>query len=655
MGISSHIFLCTITASLNVNSLVRAGYTFAGWNTNSAGTGTNIAAGGQFIPTGNMTLFARFTANSYTITYESTSATSGTKPANGTYTTAGTAYTILGNTGNLALSGRTFAGWNTQPNCQGTFYFPGQTYAISENLVLYPQWCEGFEGAQGPTTGVRVLNNGTTLATTTGVIGTVSIGVGANSAMVQGGYVFINQITSSTVITFPKPVTFFSFTAFQLESAGNFTIRYNDGTTGTLAFAGNAQATNKDTCGAGCQYFRFNAPAGKMITSISVPPSIITGSTGRDGWYIDNLCYTTAPTVTFNGNGSSETMSAQSSLSSAVLTTNTITRTGYTFAGWNTAANGSGTGFTDGTTYSFASDLELFAQWEAIRYTITYNGNGNTGGTVGANDQITTGAGAITLDTAGTLVRAGYTFNGWNTKADGTGTPYASGTSYSTLAAASLFAQWTPISYTVTYALNSGSGNTPTQANRNIGQQFTVAASTGITRAGFTFIGWMDSSTVYRPAETYTVGAGNVVLTAQWSPNQYVTTYNTNGATGPVPVEGSHGVGETFTVSTGSSLTKVGYTFAGWSDGTNNINAGGTYTVGTSNIVLTARWIPQVFTITYAANGGTGTPTRTSDAFTVGTSAITLPTAGTLERAGYVFQGWMETTTVISGTYTPTA
>ena len=131
----------TATASLNVNSLARAGYTFAGWNTNAAGTGTNIAAGGQFIPTGNMTLYAKFTANSYTITYESTSATSGTKPANGTYTTAGTAYTILGNTGNLALSGRTFAGWNTQPNCQGTSYFPGQTYAISANLVLYPQWC----------------------------------------------------------------------------------------------------------------------------------------------------------------------------------------------------------------------------------------------------------------------------------------------------------------------------------------------------------------------------------------------------------------------------------------------------------------------------------------------------------------------------------
>ena len=181
--------------------------------------------------------------------------------------------------------------------------------------------------------------------------------------MVQGGYLFVNQITVSTLITFPKPVTFFSFTAFQLESTGNITIRYSDGTTGVMAFAGNAAATNKDTCGSGCQYFRFNAAAGKMITSISIPPSTITGSTGRDGWFIDNLCSASAPTVTFNGNGSTMNMNAQSSLSSAALSTNTMTRTGYTFAGWNTAANGTGTGYADGATYSFASDLELFAQW----------------------------------------------------------------------------------------------------------------------------------------------------------------------------------------------------------------------------------------------------------------------------------------------------
>ncbi len=643
----------TVTASLNVNALARAGFTFAGWNTNAAGTGTNIAAGGQFIPTGNMTLFARFTANTYTITYESTSATSGTKPVNGSYTTAGAAYVILGNTGNLALSGRTFAGWSTQPNCQGTFYYPGQPYVTPANLVLYPQWCEGFEGNPGPTTGVQVLNNGIAAVTRTAANNATYVNVNGNSAMVQGGHLFINQITVSTLISFPRPVTFFSFTAFQLESTGNFTIRYSDGTTDLLTFAGNAVATNKDTCGSGCQYFRFNAPAGKMISSFSIPPSTITGSTGRDGWFIDNLCSASAPSVTYDGNGSTSNMNPQSALIATALTTNTMTRSGYTFAGWNTAANGSGIGYADSATYSFTSDLELFAQWEAVRYTVTYNGNGNTAGAVGGNDQITTGAGAITLDTAGTLVRAGYTFNGWNTRADGTGTPYASGASYSTLAPASLFAQWTPVSFTVTYSLNGGSGTTPTQANRIIGQQFAVAASTGITRSGFTFIGWADSSTVFRPADSYTVGAANVLLAAQWSPNQYVTTYNTNGAVGTAPTEGSHGVGETFTVSSASNLSRVGYTFAGWSDGTNTYAGGSTYTVGTSNIALTAQWTPQVFTITYAANGGTGTPTRSSDLFTVGTSAITLPTAGTLERAGYVFQGWMETTTVLTGTYTP--
>lgn len=75
----------------------------------------------------------------------------------------------------------------------------------------------------------------------------------------------------------------------------------------------------------------------------------------------------TAPTttVTFNANSGTGSMASQSSNVSAPLTSNTFTRSGYTFSGWNTAANGSGTAYADGATYNFQVNRTLYAQWTA--------------------------------------------------------------------------------------------------------------------------------------------------------------------------------------------------------------------------------------------------------------------------------------------------
>ena len=56
-------------------------------------------------------------------------------------------------------------------------------------------------------------------------------------------------------------------------------------------------------------------------------------------------------------------MSPQTANVPTALTANAFTRTGYTFSGWNTAANGSGTAYADGATYSFSADITLYAQW----------------------------------------------------------------------------------------------------------------------------------------------------------------------------------------------------------------------------------------------------------------------------------------------------
>lgn len=72
-------------------------------------------------------------------------------------------------------------------------------------------------------------------------------------------------------------------------------------------------------------------------------------------------------------------------------------------------------------------------------YTITYDGNGNTGGSAPAAFET---PGAFTVAAAGTLEKTGFSFTGWNTAADGSGTPYAAGADAVATADVTLYAQW---------------------------------------------------------------------------------------------------------------------------------------------------------------------------------------------------------------------
>jgi uncharacterized repeat protein (TIGR02543 family) len=71
-------------------------------------------------------------------------------------------------------------------------------------------------------------------------------------------------------------------------------------------------------------------------------------------------------TVTFDANSGSGTMAEQTDSLSAALSANAFTRPGYTFRGWNSSMNGSGTPYADGATYDFSADVWLYAQWTPI-------------------------------------------------------------------------------------------------------------------------------------------------------------------------------------------------------------------------------------------------------------------------------------------------
>jgi uncharacterized repeat protein (TIGR02543 family) len=130
---------------------------------------------------------------------------------------------------------------------------------------------------------------------------------------------------------------------------------------------------------------------------------------------------------------------------SITANTGSLVKSGSTFYGWNTAANGLGTAYPV-TSNGFSmpgQTVTLYAQWvnTSVNYTLTYNGNGNTGGTVPTTTSYSSGASVNTVLNA-PVERTGYTFLGWNTAADGSGTNYLTGESIVMDSNKSLYAQW---------------------------------------------------------------------------------------------------------------------------------------------------------------------------------------------------------------------
>ena len=90
--------------------------------------------------------------------------------------------------------------------------------------------------------------------------------------------------------------------------------------------------------------------------------------------------------ITYNGNnnmgGSTvDDLSPYINGYDVTVLTNSFIRTGYSFLSWNTASDGTGTSYNPSEVISaISADITLYAQWSSVDYTISYNGNGSTGG-----------------------------------------------------------------------------------------------------------------------------------------------------------------------------------------------------------------------------------------------------------------------------------
>lgn len=124
----------------------------------------------------------------------------------------------------------------------------------------------------------------------------------------------------------------------------------------------------------------------------------------------------------------------------AIILENPYTREGYLFTGWNTAADGSGTMYLPGQEIPLQDDLTLYAQFEPIMFTVTYDANGGTGELADENSPYMTGSTVTVLENA--FTKADYVFISWNTAADGSGTAYDPGDTFVITGDVVLYAQY---------------------------------------------------------------------------------------------------------------------------------------------------------------------------------------------------------------------
>jgi uncharacterized repeat protein (TIGR02543 family) len=122
-----------------------------------------------------------------------------------------------------------------------------------------------------------------------------------------------------------------------------------------------------------------------------------------------------------------------------------LTKAGSIFKGWT--VTGSTTTYIAGDKVTIplthpSSTFNVTVKWAPV-YTVTYNGNGSDGGSVPVDANAYEQGANVNVAPAGTLTRTGFTFAGWNTLANGTGTARAAGSTFAMASAnVTLYAKW---------------------------------------------------------------------------------------------------------------------------------------------------------------------------------------------------------------------
>lgn len=342
--------------------------------------------------------------------------------------------------------------------------------------------------------------------------------------------------------------------------------------------------------------------------------------------------------VRFNPNGGSVSTTAKKVYKGNKYNSlPTASRKGYEFLGWYTAKSG-GSKVASTTIVKKGADHTLYAQWKKTKYTVKYVTGGGTNNSKNPSAYYITSS-TVTLKNP---ARKGYTFKGWYTSS--TYKTKVTKITKGSIGNKTFYAKWSVNQYTIRYNKNGATSGSMTDTKScKYNTSYTLKSNT-FKRRGYSFAGWATSAkgtVLYKDKAsvknlTSTNGAIKT-LYAMWKPITYKINYNLNGGKN----NSSNPVGYKVSTSTINlkNPTRTGYTFKGWytdSSYKTKITSIAKGSVGTKN--LYAKWSPNIYSIHYDANGGTGKSMQDTVSCSYGTEYALR--SNTYARKNYKFAGW---------------
>ena len=492
------------TINMDLPVPTREGYVFAGWYDNEGCTGSPVTESTIVSTASDHTLYAKWTANEYTITFNNgktayMTANPANMPSSTTYYTnnnTGTSTDQLIAISSPTATAYTFAGWSVA-------------------------WGTGENGGTLPSvsgTTLTILGNtyGNIVVTATWTADSYDITYSLNSGNMTGdnpqSYTIEDVVTLATATRGGYTFGGWKYTA---ANAGGW--EQNHVYTGTLDAGKYGDVT--------------------LTAQWTAKQYNITFSNGK-------TAYMTADPANMPSSTSYYTNNNTGTSTDQLIAISSPTATAYEFAGWSvawgTGENGGTLPSVSGTTLTILGNtygnIVVTATWTADSYDINYSLNG--GSMTGDNPQTYTIEDAVTLATP---TRSGYTFGGWLYSATTAGGWTQNQVYTGTLDAGkygdiTLTAGWTATQYKITF--NTNGGNSISLLTYTIESTDVLPLP---TKAGYIFKHWVvttaggnwEADATFANGIAVTGKWGNVTLTANWQDNgtlTIVSSYDTTGS-----------------------------------------------------------------------------------------------------------------------------